>query len=129
MVNVTEPVRQVHVCSFVRESLIAPDASGNFVRSCIPAKRNVLLDCTEHHPALAQAIGASCLPRASADSATIRCAAVTAEPADGAAEMHVENVRWKRCEVGCKSCAHNVLIARGKGSLQGVRNLLREARG
>jgi hypothetical protein len=61
----------------------------------MPANWNVLLDDTEHHHALAQAIAAPYLPGGVADALPIPCSTVTALPGERPAKVDKVILRWK----------------------------------
>jgi len=88
----------------------------------VPAGRNVFLDGAEPHHAFAQTVGAADFPSEATDSTTIGSATVTAGPADGAADMEAESVRWKVSGRGRKLLLHEPVIAWWNASLQGACN-------
>ena len=69
---------------------------------------------------LAEAIGAAHPPAGGADATPVRCATVSAGPADHAADMEGEVGRWKVRGVRCNRHRHKPLIACRIGSRQGV---------
>ena len=75
------------------------------------AEWNVLLDHREHHPAFAQAVGTAGMPRARTDPPTIWCTAVTAGPADHAAEMH-RTMMGRKSQIANVKCNGHKVLAR-----------------
>jgi hypothetical protein len=102
------PKRNVDIQSAHNPILLSPELA-YWVKTRMPAKRNVLLDGAEHHHAFAQAMGALCFPGGRTDAAPIWWTAVVAGPTDHAANVHAHTLLWKDWIVESNFRAHNVL--------------------
>jgi hypothetical protein len=71
--------------------------------------RHILLDRSETHPALAEAIGATGLPAVVPDATPVPGPAVAALPGDHTANIEGMLFRWKDGFVGCKFNGHGRL--------------------